>query len=637
MTERTEDNVPTNSLVRGCDEVPVLSSVAGFEAVHRTFAQMLYDRAEREPDEVAFCSWTGNEAHPTSWSEYLEDVTQAALGLHDVGVVQGDRVAIMSSTRGEWVVAALAILSVGGVPVGLYPTSSAAEIAHALESTGATAIFAETSDDRAKIASVASELPNLRTIIGFEDEAVRISATVNAVEWTALLSAGGVLKAAEPELFTNLVESGDIDELAALFFTSGSTGAPKAVKHTHRTLQYSVLGFAMSYPDMGKTRHDLVGFLGLSHVAPALIGVFAPIMTRLVLTYCTMDQRLDVLRAVRPNTVLWPPRMHEKLAGEALQALSQSSRVFRFQYAAAMRIARKVSERRWQGTKVPWYLEVLNDIAMKQVFVPLRAKVGMDRIAVSWTASGSMTPDVAALWHMWGLDLRELFGTTETCGAVIAQWDREFPEPGTIGKALPDPRWSIRASDDGELQLRSPCLFVGYWDNDEASDSAYENGWYRTGDLVELDTDGEVKIIGRTKDVLKTSGGKSVSPQPIEIRLKASPLIDEAIVVGEGRKYLTVLLSVSEEAKAMNVTDREVALTGWINEVNSALARPLQLKKYKELPRALSALSGELTAKATIRRSAILESFATLIDDMYDGEEQNEIARQARFAPSGRK
>ena len=632
-----ENMVSMSSPEGGRNGVPVLRSVSGFEAVDRTFAQMLCDRAEREPDTVAFCSWVDGDARPTSWSEYLEEVRETTLGLHDLGVASGDRVAIMSSTRREWVVAALAILSVGGVPVGVYPTSSVPEVEYALESSGATAIFAEGTSDIAKVRAVAAGLPHLRATIGFDAEPADLPETVKTVHWDYLRAVGSARAVAEPELFTLLVEAGDIDQLAALFYTSGSTGAPKGVRHTHRTLQYSVLGFAMSYPEIGTTRHDLVGFLGLSHVAPALVGVFAPIMTRLVITYCTMDQRVEALIGVRPTAVLWPPRMHEKLASEMLQTLAESGRAFRLGYSIAMKVARKVSDLRWRGRQVPRYLEALYELCMKCVFLPLRAKVGMDRIEVSWTASGSMTPDVAALWHMWGLDLRELFGTTETCGSVIAQWDRAFPAPGTIGKAMPDPRWVVRVSHEGELQVRSPCLFDGYWHNPEATASALEDGWYRTGDLVELSSDGEVTIIGRMKDVLKTSGGKSVSPQPIEVRLKASPLIDEAIVVGEGRKYLTVLLSVSDETQAMTPHERDAALTRWIDEVNSELARPLQLKKFRILPRALSAAAGELTAKATIRRSNILASFTDLVDDMYDVGEQDEIARQARFARTDRK
>lgn len=621
----------------GYTEVPVLDTLKGFDAVNRTFAQMLCDRAEREPDVIAYCSWVNGAARPTTWSEYFQQVREVALGLHDLGAMPGDRVAIVSSTRHEWVVAALAILSVGGVPVGVYPTSSVAEVKQALESSEATVVFAENVADVAKVAAVSDELPRLRATIGFDTKPQGLAESVQAVHWGELRHRGRSRGVTKPELFATLVEAGDIDQPAALFYTSGSTGAPKGVIHTHRTLQYSVLAFAMSYPEVGRIRHDLVAFLGLSHVAPALIGVFTPIMTRLVITYCTMDQRLDALVGVRPTAVLWPPRMHEKLAGEVLQKLSESGAAFRLRYAIAMRIARRVSEMRWTDRDVPWYFNYLYNICLRWVFIPLRAKVGMDRIRVTWTASGSMSPEVTALWQMWGLDLRELFGTTETCGSVLAQWDRAFPPPGTIGKTMPDPRWKARVSGEGELQLRSPCLFSGYLDDTEATAAAMDHGWYRTGDLVEMDPDGEVRIIGRIKDVLKTSGGKTVSPQPIELRLKASPLIDEAIVVGEGRKYLTVLVGVSAEARAMPTADRDVALATWIDEVNSELSRPLQLKKFRVLPRLLSAADGELTLKGTIRRSAILASFRDLVDEMYDADEQGEIARQARFAGGGSK
>ncbi|WP_456695527.1 AMP-dependent synthetase/ligase [Aeromicrobium sp. P5_D10] len=631
-----EQVVAANSSGDGSEGGPVLRTLSGFQAVDRTFAQMLCDRAEHEPNGVAFCSWEDGSARATSWRDYVSMVREGALGLHELGVVPGDRVAIMSSTRPEWVVAALAILSVGGVPVGVYPTSAGPEVEYVLKDSGATVVFVESDADAAKVAGVVSRLPDVRAVVGFESEPAGLPDTVVTVRWDRLCTAGGAQAAAHPDLFSALVDAGEVDQLAALFYTSGSTGAPKGVMHTHRTLQYSVLGFAMSYPEMGNTRHDLVAFLGLSHVAPALLGVFAPIMSRLVNTYCTMEQRAEALAGVRPTAVLWPPRMHEKLASEVLEALGESGRAFRFAYAVAMKVARKASALRWQGRPLPRHLQVLDRLSTKFVFVPLRAKVGMDRISVSWTASGSMTPDVAALWHMWGVDLRELFGTTETCGSVLAQWDRAFPAPGTIGKSLPDPRWDLRVSDKGELQLRSPCLFTGYWRDQAATTAAMDGEWYGTGDLVELDSSGEVKIIGRLKDVLKTTGGKMVSPQPIEVRLKVSPLIDEAIVVGEGRKYLTVLLSVSEEARGMGSAERDVALRAWIDEVNAELARPLQLKKFQVLPRALSAADGELTAKATIRRSNILAAFSDLVDDMYDSGEEKQIARQARLARTDR-
>ncbi|CDQ45553.1 MULTISPECIES: AMP-dependent synthetase/ligase [Mycolicibacterium] len=615
----------------GTHSVPVLQDVSRFEAVPRTFAQLLHDRARHEPDSVAFYTWESGAQHPTTWGEYAESVRRAALELDNLGVGAGDRVAIMSSARAEWVVAALAILSVNAVLVGVYPTSSQQELAQVLETCGVSAIFAESQPALEKVAAIAPRLDTLRAVIGFDAQPAGMPDSVSVSGWHSLLAAGGTLAAADPSRFADLVAEGDIDQPAALFSTSGSTGIPKGVVHTHRTLQFSVLGVAMTYPDIGRTHHDLVGFLGLSHVAPALIGVFAPIMTKLVITYCTMEQRLPALIGVRPTAVVWPPRMHEKLASEVLQTVTHSGRLFGIKYAAAMQIARRIGAQRWADRRPPRYLDVLYGICLKTVFLPLRARVGMDRINVSWTASGSMPPDVAALWHMWGLDLRELYGTTETCGAVLAQWDRPFPRPGTIGKSMPDPRWAARVSADGELQVRTPSLFTGYWNDPQATSEAVHDGWYSTGDLVELDADAEVKIIGRSKDLIKTSGGKSVSPQPIEVKLKSSPLLEEAIVVGEGRKYLTALLAVSAKTQSMSTDERDILLRRWIEGVNSELSRPLQIKDFRVLPRELSAEAGELTLKGTIRRANVVASFAHLVEEMYDGSEQDVIAGQARL------
>lgn len=615
--------------------IPVLQSIQNFEASPRTFSQMLVDRAAREPDAVAFASFQDGIARPTTWGEYLHEVQQVAIGLHEFGVGAGDRVAIMSSTRREWVIAALAIHSLDAILVGVYPTSSAPELARVLEISEATAIFVETASDLRKLAAIASNTPHLRIAVGIDTVPTELPESVRAADWRSLQKSGRARAAAEPDLFGTLAERGEVDHPAVLFWTSGSTGDPKGVVHTHRTLQYSVLGFAMAYPEIGRVPHDSVAFLGLSHVAPALVNVFVPIMTKLVVTFCAMEQRLPALKNVRPTAIVWPPRMYEKLAGELLEELAKSGPLFRARYAVAMTIARAVWARRRNGERLPRYLDALYRLSLRTVFLPLRATCGMQRIDVSWTSSGAMTPELAALWQMWGVDLREMYGTTETCGPVLVQWGRTSFPAGTVGRSLPDPRWSVRISKEGEFQVKGPCLFTGYWRDPAATETALDDGWYGSGDLVEIAPDGDVTIIGRIKDVLKTSGGKSVSPQPIEVRLKASPLVDEAIVVGEGRKYLTALLSVSEEAKAMPAQERHAALEVWIAEVNSELARPLQLKNFRVLPRALSADLGELTLKATIRRGNILASFADLIDEMYEGHEQDQISGHARLSRHG--
>lgn len=608
---------------------PPLSSLDRFEAVNRTFPQLLRDRAAAEPDETAFCHWQDGRAIPTTWGEYAATVREVALGLDARGVMPGDRVAIMSPARTEWVMAALGVLSVGAVPVGVYPTSSVPEVRETLQHSSASAVFIATASDAAKVAEVSAECPALRLVVGFDHEPEELPNAVHRSDWQGLCEVGRTADEEDPGRFEVLVEAGSIDQPAALFYTSGSTGAPKGVTHTHESLQYSVLAFGASYPEIGKVRHDLVGFLGLSHVAPALLCVYTPIMTCLVVTFCGMDQRQEALIGVRPTAVVWPPRLHEKLLEEALAELRASPPWFRFAYAVALKVGRKVVTRRRQGEPLPRYLQTLYGVALRKVFMPLRARVGVDQIEVSWTASGAMTPEVVSLWHVWGLDLRELYGTTETCGSVLAQWDRAFPTPGTVGKSMPDPRWAIRTTDEGELMVSAPLLFRGYWGNAEATAEVMDGPWYHTGDLVEIDALGEVRLIGRLKDIVITSGGKTVSPQPIEVRLKAHPLIDEAVVVGEGRKYLTVLIWPSDKSKELAPEALAEDIGSWIAEVNSELARPLQLKQFRIPPRALSIEESELTLKGTIRRAGILKSFAALVDEMYADSGRDDLTRHA--------
>lgn len=617
----------TNSVstaAAGTRRAPALVSANNFEAIERTFAQMVQDRAEIEPDEVAFRQWDGTHAVPTTWAQYASAVREVSLGLAALGVAPGDRIAIMAAGRTEWVITALGILSAGAIPVGVYPTSAAAEVKQLVGHSEAVAIVVGDADDVAKVAAVASELSALRAVISFDGAPSGLPEAVVSKTWADLRESGRAHDAANPSLFDKLLEGGDIDQPAALFYTSGSTGAPKGVVHTHRTLQYSILGTAILNPELTGSP---LSFLGLSHVSPALSGVYAPIMTRMVVTFCRMDQLTEALRGMRPSGVVWPPRLHEKVLSGVLATIKASPAPLQKGYESAMEVAREVAAARRRGDAVPAELQARYDQAQEQVFRPLRAKLGMDGVKVAWTASGAMTPEVHALWQMWGVDLRELYGTTETCGWVLAQWDRAFPPPGTVGKAIPDPRFAIKTSAEGELLVKGPSLFRGYWNNPEATAEVMDGEWYRTGDLVEIDAAGEVKLVGRAKDLIVTNGGKTISPQPIEMRLKANPFIEEALVVGDGRKYLTALIWPSEKGASLDRGALQESLRAWIEEHNKDFARPLQIKDFRIAPRAL--VEGELTAKGTIRRAPVITAFSALVDEMYSAAEHDEFARQA--------
>ncbi|MCE0767004.1 AMP-binding protein [Pseudonocardia kujensis] len=599
----------------------------------RTLPGLLLDRARSEPEAVAMRYWRDGNAQAVTWRTYRDRVRDAALGLAENGVRHGDRVAVMSSARPEWIYAALAVQSVGGVVIGVYPTNSRAEIEQLLVHSEAVGFVGESSTELDKVAAVAARTPALRLVVGIDAAPTGLPDSVTGTTWDELSSAGAHHGGEPADRLEELVEATTLDDPAVLFYTSGSTGAPKGVAHSHRTLQHAVQTIIGLYPGMETRRHDMVGFLPLAHVAPALLLIFTPLLTRLVATYCRMQDYEQVVRAVRPTALLWPPRFYEKTAGELIARAESWRGIRRHAYRAAMGIGRRMAERRWSGRR-SLVLQLAYLAALRGMFLPLRATVGMDRIRVAWTASAAMPENLMALWQIWGLDLRENYGLTETAGCPVGQFDQPFPRPGRIGREFPDSRYRVEIAPDGEMLLRAPLLFREYWHNPEETDAVLQDGWFRTGDLVERTEHGDIRLIGRKKDVIITSGGKTINPQPVETRLKESSLINEAIIVGDGRKYLTVLLEPSALAIGLNPAALSERLRTEVEQVNADLARVQQLKAFRVLPRALETARGERTANGKIRRNVVVRSFSSLVDEMYGANDDFVIAEHVRSRSS---
>lgn len=597
---------------------------------NRTLPKLLLDRARSEPDAVALRHWHDGVAEAITWRTYRDRVRDLALGLARHGVQPGDRVAVMCSARPEWAFAALAVQSVGGVVIGVYPTNSPAEIEQLLAHSESVAFVGETATELAKVAELAGRTPALRLVVGLDAAPPALPDAVAGTTWEEICVAGAQQAGLGPDRLSELVAATKLDDPAVLFYTSGSTGAPKGVTHSHRTLQHATQSVVGLYPDLDQREHRIVGFLPLAHVAPALLLLFTPLLTRLVVTYCRIEEYEDALRAVRPTALLWPPRFYEKTAGELIAQTQRWSRARRSAYTAAMRIGRRMAECRWSGRRPPTLLRIAYAAAVRGVFLPLRAAAGMDRLRVAITSSAAMPENVIALWQIWGLDLRESYGLTETAGCPVAHFTQPFPRPGYIGREFADPRFEVKMADDGEMLVRAPLLFREYWRNPEETSAALQDGWFSTGDLMERDEHGEIRLIGRKKDVIITSGGKTVSPQPIETRLKECPLISEAIVVGDARKYLAVLFELSPQAGELTANVLDGYLHAEMARVNADLARAEQLKDFRVLPRALDLQRGERTANGKIKRAAVVTSFTPLIDEMYGVNDDTVIAHHVR-------
>ncbi|MER8162618.1 AMP-binding protein [Streptomyces sp. NPDC094472] len=596
----------------------------------RTLPGLLLDRARKDPDAVALRYWRDGSVQAITWRAYANRVREVALGLVAQGVKHGDRVAVMSSARPEWACAALAVQSVGGVVIGVYPTNSPAEIEQTLVHSEAVAFVGETATELNKVAEVAARTPDLRLVVGVDADPPTLPKGVKGTRWQTLADEGARHQEDGSDLLAQLVAAGSLDDAAVLFYTSGSTGAPKGVTHSHRTLQHAVQTFVGLYPQSRRQEHDVVGFLPLAHVAPALVSIFAPLLSHLVVTYCSIGDYERVLRSVRPTAVLWPPRFYEKIAGEMIAQTETWPRLRRAVYDAAMWVGRRVAEDRWSRRTPSVLLRIAYAAALRGVFLPLRAKVGMDRIRVAYTASAAMPESVIAIWQIWGLDLRECYGLTETTGAPIAHFNQPFPRPGFIGRIFPDPRFQVKIAEDGEMLLRAPLLFDGYWRNPTETEAVFQDDWFCTGDLAERAPNGDIRLIGRKKDVIITRGGKTINPQPIETRLRESSLINEAIVVGDARKYLTVLIEPSTSADGQSTEAVAELLRAEVARVNADLSRVEQLKDFRVLPRSLQVEHGERTANGKIKRNAVVRSFAALIDEMYGANDDAAIANHVR-------
>jgi long-chain acyl-CoA synthetase len=600
----------------------------------RTLPQLLIDRADSHPDEVAVRRFVDGTIRELTWVEQRDAVARIALGLAAHGVGRGDRVAIMSDPRPAWLQVALAAQSLGAIPLGVYATNSPSEVKRLLEHSGAVAFVGESSDHLEKGAAAAAELSGLRLLVGIDERPPEAEGG-SALTLAELRESGGD----DLDRFRELVEQTSLDDVAVLFYTSGTTGVPKGVTHSHRTFLHASASVWGLYPTLDRVRHDAVGFLPLAHVAPAVVLLAAPLVTKLVVTFCRLEEYERVMREVRPTAILWPPRFHEKHAAQLVRLAEVAGPLRRLTYRLAMRVGRRVAPYRWERRRPPLPLRLAYAAAVRLVFVPLRARIGLDRIEVSWTASAAMPPNVMALWQIWGLDLRETYGLTETAGSTSGHYELPFPRPGDIGSVFPDPRWEVRLEEDGEMLIRAPELFLGYWQNEEETREVLRDGWLRTGDLAEWTPERHIRLIGRKKDVIVTSGGKSLSPQPVEVLLKESPLVTEAVLVGDGRKYLTALLDIDRAALGEGATEEELRARLWadVERANADLARVEQIKDFRVLPRPLTIDGGDRTPNGKLRRDAVHRNFAELIDEMYAEDEARVIAGEvgALDAPRG--
>ena len=572
----------------------------------KTIADLLPRAAERYADKPAQRHKSGDEWADISYAQLGTIVREIALGLVDLGLEPGDKVSILAHTRPEWSQACFGILTAGGVLVTIYQTNSPAECQYVLEHSDSRAIFAEDGEQLQKIRTIRARCPELRHVIVIDPAGAELGD--DALSLDALRERGRGRAGSEWEERYGAVTR---DDMCLYIYTSGTTGPPKGCLLTHGNYRAITDAVAQETPlEEGDTSYL---FLPLAHAFAILIQ-FATFDLGVTLAYWSRDpaQIIPDLTQVNPSYFPSVPRMFEKI-----YTLATSNAPDKEQLRQAVQVGVKVRQMRQRGEEVPAELQQAFDRSEEALYKNVRALFGQN-IRECVTGAAPIAPEILEFFYACGVPVMEGYGMTETATTATVNRSDDF-RFGSVGKALPGVE--VRIADDGEVLVKGPNIFKGYYKNDQATDEALEGEWLHTGDLGRLDEDGFLFITGRKKDIIITAGGKNITPANLENGLKQSRWISQAMVVGDRRPYLVALITLDpEELQAEGAPQGEqmrAEVQKVIDEVNSQVGPVEQIKRFEILPEDFSQETGELTPTLKVKRNVVYEKHAGTIDSIY--------------------
>jgi long-chain acyl-CoA synthetase len=565
--------------------------------------------------EEGAAGWTSK-----TYREIGEIVQRLALGLIDLGIVKGEKVSILANTRPEWSYFDFAALTVGATVVPIYQTNSPEECQYVLENSDAKAVIVEDAEQLAKIREVRDRCPALEHVILMTGEAD------DAISAAELAERGSSHDAAEWEERWSSVAP---DDICTFIYTSGTTGPPKGCVISHGNYR-SMLDMVLEVGVLGDEEVTYL-YLPLAH-SFALLIQFGTVALGATLAYWQRDplKIIPDLAEVKPTYFPSVPRIFEKIYTAATAAAEKAGGMKKAVFNWAIGVGRRMRETERAGREPGFFLRRQYEVADKQVLAKIRNLFG-GRVKVAVSGAAPINPDILRFFDAAGVLVVEGWGMTETSTAATIATPEDF-KFGTVGK--PFPGCEIKIADDGEILVRGPNIFQGYYKNPEATAETLVDGWLHTGDIGEVDGEGYIKITGRKKDIIITAGGKNITPANLEAEIKQHPLVSQCVVIGDRRPYLVALVTLDPEeaekfasehnlptdpeALASNDLIRET-LDEHLGKVNSKFARVEQVKKIAILPHDLSQEGGELTPTMKVKRNVVADKHAGEIEALYSG------------------
>jgi long-chain acyl-CoA synthetase len=615
----------------------------------KTLPGLLLERMKNTPDAVAYRAKKFGIYKERTWSDFARMVADCAVGLLGSGLKRGERLALMGDPSEEYVLCELAAQALGAVTYGIYPSSSGKELRYLIENGGASFFVAANQEHVDRILGVFEGLKQLRHVVVIDTKGTFMHDHAALLSFEELV--GKAKKKADSawQLFEQRVRQLKSTDIAFIAYTCGTTGPPKGAIVSHGRHLTAACTFLDRYPSLMEFPHRTVVHLPISHILGRIAAITLPLLTHTVPHYGESIEDLgQTLFETAPTLLLTVPRYLQKMGSNIEAGIQNTTPLKKFFYHRAVQIGRYRLESLWNGRKKV-AAELFNGLAREAVFRPILNKLGFDKLRIVISSDSPLTPDIMTLWQTYGVNLSQVYMQAETGGGIISAQEAYFPRPGHVGKAPAG--WKVTLSESGEILVKASDAFEGYWNRPALmEDMKGDDGWLPTGDLGEWTFQGNLRIVERVQDIIKTASGKTLNPSAIESLLKSCAYISEAIIIGQERQQISALVEIDVETVSEWAQQNNISHSGLksliehkaiaqligkeIGSANEKLPPDERIQCFRIIPGVLDPAEDDapVTPTRKVRRQRIYHAFQDLIESMYKGTEEKEMGE----SPSGR-
>ena len=566
---------------------------------------------------------------PITWQKYFENVTHLALGLVKLGLQKGDKVSMIGDNRPEGLWAEMATICAGGVGVWLFRDCLMDEVKYIVDHSDTKFLFGEGQEEVDKAISIIGECPKLKKVIWDDPKGMRNYDQDFLISLKEVMDLGRELEQEKPHLFEDLVQQGQGDEVALLFYTSGTTALPKGALLTHHNML--TMGQHLMAVDPCLETDDYVSYLPFAWIGEQMMSISCGIQVGYTINFPEEPETAqDNIREIGPHVMFAPPRMYEQMTRTVQVKYLDASWIKRKFFQAATAIGYHVAELKFKKKPTAWYWQFLYWLANISVQKKLKDHLGLSRVRSAYTGGAAMGPDHFRFFHALGVNLKQIYGQTEVAGISVVHRDGDI-KFDTVGHPIPGTE--IKITEEGEIITRSPSVFQGYYKNPEATQSALRDGWLHSDDKGFIDEDGHLVVFDRTKDVFTLKDGKPFSPQYLETRLKFSPYIRDSWVIGDKRDYVTAVLCIDYAVVGKWADEQKINYTSYpelsqrlevydlvekqIRQANKDLPDAAKVVRFTNLYKEFDADDDELTRTRKLRRAFVENRYQEIVDALY--------------------